>query len=622
MNFMVILPFLYFFAFLIYLYMAGYVISRNPRALLNQTCAATFISFAVWSFGMIFTQDVRTPWSLAETMYRIAAVGWISFSAFCLWFTVIFVEKRRLLKSKIFYFLIFAPVVLFLYKEWTSSVFMETYVMRYWGWSYVWGETVWTLLFVIYYSLCMLFELYILFDFKRKAKDSFKQKQAGILFNATLFTFVAASLTDVVLPWLGIYVIPNIGVLCVLVWATGMLYASHKYKLLITRAAIVADKVLSTITDSVILLLPGGDIVNVNKATCRLLGYREAELAGKRFDIVLSKEHSGSGVIGFPDVASRLDENGNLPNTEVTFAGKSGAKVPMLFSASSIYNRAGEIEGIVVVAKDISEIKKTELEMERLNKRLIADETSILRILKDLKKAHEDLQNSQEQLVESAKLASVGRLASDVAHEVNNPLMIISGRAQLSMMANPDDTALQSNLKIIQDQCERAKDIIQRLLMFASPGRGELKDVNVNDIIEFVIKIIEPHFSIKNITITRNYSKNLPSLKLDEKQMQDVFMNILKNAAEAMPGGGTITITTLVEGSDVRIDFTDTGVGIEAENLKKIFDPFFSTKEHGTGLGLSICYGILKAHGGRLKYSSAPKKGTTATVLLPVKSDD
>ncbi|MGB3111980.1 MAG: ATP-binding protein, partial [Candidatus Omnitrophota bacterium] len=110
----------------------------------------------------------------------------------------------------------------------------------------------------------------------------------------------------------------------------------------------------------------------------------------------------------------------------------------------------------------------------------------------------------------------------------------------------------------------------------------------------------------------------LPPVLMDEKQIQEVFMNLLRNAFEAMPDGGDITVTTSREGNSVRTDIKDTGSGIPEEVMKKIFDPFFTTKEKGTGLGLSVCYGILKAHGGDLKYSSEPDEGTTATVLLPI----
>ncbi len=154
--------------------------------------------------------------------------------------------------------------------------------------------------------------------------------------------------------------------------------------------------------------------------------------------------------------------------------------------------------------------------------------------------------------------------------------------------------------------------------MFSRPSKGEIKEVSINESISFILKLLEHQYSLANIKIVRNYTSSLPKVKIDEKQMHEVFMNLIKNAAEAMPGGGDITISTKKEADNIRIDFKDTGEGISEENIKKIFDPFFTTKEQGTGLGLSVCYGIVQAHGGKLRYESRLGEGTKAIILLPI----
>jgi signal transduction histidine kinase len=219
---------------------------------------------------------------------------------------------------------------------------------------------------------------------------------------------------------------------------------------------------------------------------------------------------------------------------------------------------------------------------------------------------------------ETQRLARLGELAASMAHEVNNPLQIISGRAQLSLMEDPPNEEVKKDLEIIMDQCDRAKNIIQRLLMFSKPSRGELKEASLHNIIDLVTDLVEHQYSLKNVKVKRDYKILLPKVRVDEKQMQEVFMNLLKNALDSMPEGGTITISVGKQGDKVRVDFEDDGSGISEEDLKKIFDPFFTTKEEGTGLGLPVCYGIVKAHGGELKYKSRIGKGTTATVLLPI----
>jgi signal transduction histidine kinase len=235
-----------------------------------------------------------------------------------------------------------------------------------------------------------------------------------------------------------------------------------------------------------------------------------------------------------------------------------------------------------------------------------------------LEKTIEELKATQDQLIQSAKLASLGELVSKMAHEVNNPLMIISGNAQLCLMEELKDKNLEKNLKVIVEQTDRAKDIIQRLLLFSRSSRGEITEVNINEALEFVIKLVEHQYEISNIRIIRDYGSGLPAIKLDSKQMQQVFMNLIRNSADAMPEGGSITVSSFRIEDKLAIVVKDTGHGIAKENFSKLFEPFFTTKPKGTGLGLSVSYGIVRAHGGEIKFESEPGRGTTATVLLPI----
>ena len=228
-----------------------------------------------------------------------------------------------------------------------------------------------------------------------------------------------------------------------------------------------------------------------------------------------------------------------------------------------------------------------------------------------------DLSESKK-LEEIRRLAQLGELVSSIAHEVNNPLMIISGNAQLCQMEDLKNDAVKDNLKIIVDQCERAKSIIQRMLVFSRPGKRQVKEMDINESLEFATKLIEHQYSIVNVKIIRQFAPGLPLVKADEKQMQEVFLNLIRNAAEAMPEGGTLTITTSLDSGFMRLDFADTGFGMSGEVMDKIFYPFFTTKEKGTGLGLSVSQSIIKIHGGEIKYKSKPGEGTVATVLLPI----
>ncbi|MBD3426500.1 MAG: PAS domain S-box protein [Candidatus Omnitrophica bacterium] len=228
--------------------------------------------------------------------------------------------------------------------------------------------------------------------------------------------------------------------------------------------------------------------------------------------------------------------------------------------------------------------------------------------------------SQRKQAEESHRLAQLGRLLSDMAHEVNNPLMIISGRAELALLEGVKDEKIKDTLNVILDQCFLAKDIIHRLLRYSRIGKIERTPVDMYKIIDLITNILQHHFQMSNIVLEKEVEEGLPMVIGNEKQLQQVFMNIIRNSADAMPDGGVITLKTHRQGNYIRIDIRDTGEGMSPKVLGRIFEPFFTTKQKGTGLGLAVCHTIIQDHGGKLKYESKIGEGTTATILLPVES--
>ncbi|HAJ56795.1 MAG TPA: hypothetical protein DCL35_03370 [Candidatus Omnitrophica bacterium] len=226
----------------------------------------------------------------------------------------------------------------------------------------------------------------------------------------------------------------------------------------------------------------------------------------------------------------------------------------------------------------------------------------------------------QKEIEKSQRLVQLGVLVARVAHEVNNPLMVVSGHAQLALMENIKDAALKRDLEVIVKECDRAKYIIQRLLSFSKPSIGIEEEADVNDTIDEIVGLLEHQYSLENVAIIRNYGKGLPRLKTDKKSIQEVVSNLLNNAQEAIEDKGTIEITTRFEKGALEIEIRDTGAGMSEEVLSKVFDPFFSTKPMGTGLGLSVSYNIIKTLGGELSFQSASGKGTTATITMLVEN--
>ena len=231
---------------------------------------------------------------------------------------------------------------------------------------------------------------------------------------------------------------------------------------------------------------------------------------------------------------------------------------------------------------------------------------------------------AREQLMRSERLASVGKMAAGAAHEINNPLAVISGRAQMLLKDERDDKKSKS-LKLIVEQSRRASKILTDLMGFARPAMPKAELINVNFVINHVLTMVENQLKLKNIECKREFAQGLPKILADKHQLEQVFLNIILNAEHAMEGGGTLTvITALTPAKDtVLIKFADTGKGISKEHLPHLFEPFFTTKEEGegTGLGLAMSYGIITSHGGTIDVESTVGKGSAFTIALPVAVD-
>ena len=233
----------------------------------------------------------------------------------------------------------------------------------------------------------------------------------------------------------------------------------------------------------------------------------------------------------------------------------------------------------------------------------------------------EELVAMQARVAQSERLASLGMLAAGVAHEINNPLGGILALTSLTLEDMPQDDPNRENLVEVVTQTQRCRDIVKGLLEFSRQSRLGADLAELNKILDETLALISRQAGFFNVTIVKQYDPELPPVMANRGEMQQVFMNILVNAAQAIEGHGTITIVTRAAGDYVEVAISDTGRGIPPEDIGRIFDPFFSTKPsgQGTGLGLSITYGIVTSHRGTINVDSQVGKGTTFTVRLPSK---
>ncbi len=259
-----------------------------------------------------------------------------------------------------------------------------------------------------------------------------------------------------------------------------------------------------------------------------------------------------------------------------------------------LYDETGNIYAVLGISRDITVIKRKE--------------------------------KIEEQMYQTEKLASMGTLAAGVAHEINNPLAIILGYADLLLEITPPDSQQYSMLKTIEKHANNAKRVVEGLLSFARYSEQKIETCNINENIESVLSVVKNSLKLYNIEIKKDLQGDLPQVQGDPGKLQQVFLNIIINAIHAMKGGGTLTITTRsIDNENIEIRFSDTGLGIAPEHRNRIFDPLFTTKKvgEGTGLGLSVSYGIITQHGGRITFETktkeeSPNPGTTFIITLPI----
>jgi two-component system NtrC family sensor kinase len=234
----------------------------------------------------------------------------------------------------------------------------------------------------------------------------------------------------------------------------------------------------------------------------------------------------------------------------------------------------------------------------------------------------DNLQTAQDQLVQSEKLASLGQLAAGVAHELNNPLGTILLYSDILLKDLGPDSPYRADLEVIVNETKRCKGIVAALLEFARQNQVVAQPMDLNALIQNVVEKDRVHYEGKSIQIQLDLDQSLPTIQADQAQLQQVIVNLIENARDAMPSGGTVTIRTHSGPPGmVTLEVSDTGMGIAPENLSKLFTPFFTTKPIGigTGLGLAIIYGIIKLHRGQINVRSELEKGTTFTIHLPIK---
>ena len=341
----------HFLSFLVYLWLISYVVRKEPRALLNRLCALAIIPFAIWALGITFFHSATSS-SAAMLWMNIASVGWCSFPITAFWFYLALTRHEGVLRNRITIVACALLAVFFTSQQWTGHLIVDLVKQPY-GWSTVWATSALPVIFFAYYFVFIAGCIYLTFNFGRGAKSLHKKKQARLLCITPAICLALGSATDVILPELGIGLVPPVAVIIILIWGGGLVYAITRYRLMTLTPAAAADNILSTMSDPLILVDPNGKVITANKTTFDLLGYEEKELLGKEFTSIASQ----SGSTGDLPFLQSL-EGGTIHNRELTYRAKSGEIIPVLLSASAMNDEEGELVGFITVARDITEYQK------------------------------------------------------------------------------------------------------------------------------------------------------------------------------------------------------------------------------------------------------------------------
>ena len=610
-----------FCAFLIYTYLFFYVLTRNFKAVLNRFIAIFFAVMSVWALNEVIVKNIYVQKSTAIISNNVASIGWVGFSISILWITLIFTEKIKKENIWKFYFLSLIPYFVFIFVQITQGKIIEDLKLVSWGWQTVWSDSVWFYGFTMYYTFCVLAAIFILFGFIKATKNIIKKKQGIILLYCTIIPFVVGLINDAILPKIGIDFLPDMSVFMGLIWAFAMVYSMAKYKFLTLTPETAAEDIISTMTDSLVLVGPDANILVANQYTLDLLGYKESELIEKPVTYIFGKRKDKNPFHG-SDLRQLLDKE-SIRDYEMSYLMKTGEEIPMNFSGSTRRDNDGNLVGVVCIARDMRQMKKLiekekELAVESAQAEAERDKAQ------ELEKAYTKLKDMQSMLVQSEKLRAIGQLGAGVAHELNNPLAGILCLMRSYMNKTDPKSDEYEDLKEMEEGCEFMAKVIRGLSDFTRKSDEIFMEVNCNNVIESIVSLVGPQFERKQLKLEIEYAEEKLMVRGERQQLQQVVVNMVNNAREVLSHGGILRITTRKIEEDgkmyAEMEFSDNGCGMSEEVKTQIFDHFFTTKQvgGGVGLGLSIVHSIITEHDGKIEVESEEGKGATFKIRIPL----
>ena len=554
----------------------------NKSAKLNRLFMVMMIFNAYWAFCLYMMSQSS---SLAGAVFwQKVLCFWPFIMSLLLHFTLVY-TKSSLLRSKFIYVALYLPALFFSLIDLTNwNVISTTPILKFWGFQNTlpsnsllcWMDNIWACSFAV---LSIVFFI----RYHNSLADKIKRQQAKIVAIAFTIPIIIALITDSLFPFAGID-FPGLGAIFCSVTTFFVAYGMIKYELFSFRPEIAAENIFSNMSDAVILVMLDGKIMRVNQAFFDLTGYSEKEVIGKSVNEMLRVVNASNHEKVTP-IVENLRGVREIRNYELSFYTKTGEKRIGTVSGSMVSDNSGKDVGAAFVLHDVTERRDIE-----------------------------------QKLLKSERFASIGELAGMLGHDLRNPLSGIRGanfylRRRLDSKLVPEEKAM---FESIEKSIDYSNKIINDLLDYSSYYSDEVKldlsQVTPKSIVKAALALsMQP----KNISLIDN-TEDSPQFYVDEVKICRSFINILKNAFDAMPNGGEVQILSVAEPDKVTFTFKDNGCGMTKETMQKLWTPLFTTKAKGMGFGMIICKRNINAHGGKIGLESVLGQGTLITVELPL----
>ncbi len=576
---------LHLFALFLLVLLGFYVFVANPRNRAHQTFAAFIAFLALWTvkdliFWNFHDANANSGW-WASASFIIALLMQCALAVFA-W---VFPENSRTPRKKAA--VLFAPGLVLIPAALFGLLWRK---VGFQNGNFVIDLAPLAYAFVVYVYFVFGFGAFILFQTYQKYRGTQKGQQVGAILWAVIITGILKTLANIALPFFGNYELLPYSSIFVLPGVLIYAYAISNFKLFSLQTAL--DQ------------------------------FRLFPIAYKIALSIASVAIASFIIFQIPIVWWAFADGNNFEawRKYLVFSIISALVPNLLLVLLIVRAFSRPLQRITVAAVQVTKGEYgTEVDLRKSNDEIGLLAESFNEMSRKMASDIEQLRQLNEQLIRTEKLAAMGTLSAGVAHEVNNPLASISSLIQMMKAKQNVDDDTREKLKLISTQITRITQVTKDMMDFARVRPAAKSLVDVNEIINSSLRLASFDKSFQKLNLNKDLTGNLPPVFADTDQLQQVFLNLFLNARDAMLDGGEIFVKTSLIGDYLKIEIKDSGFGIKKEDLKKIFDPFYTTKQtgKGTGLGLAVCYGIVTAHGGKIEVSTDNGKGALFTIYLP-----